>query len=202
MSRATERLEVCEGATAYRMASLLQRPRTDEVVDIGSLRGTTAQIEEFLAMASRVPAVRMEPDWMRLGSGGSSDAEELESVDEGPTAQLNVVAGVLEEVDGAAERPEVSCLDGLVLPTAANQQELQRHTVEQAQAMLNLLSALLPSTPVSDDCSAASRAAGHVPMSKEDDDDSVAVMNADDLMGEDSSEDNAPACHRGIIEIN
>ncbi|AYU83169.1 hypothetical protein, conserved [Leishmania donovani] len=204
MSRATERRDACEGAAAYRVASLLQRPRTVEGADVGSLRGTTAQIEQFLAMASREPAVRMEPECMQTGSGDSSGAEELSLVDEGPTLQLSVVAGVLEEVDVAAERSGILSLDGLVLPTAANQEELQRRKAEQAQAMLDLLSALSPSAPAPGGCRGASHAAAHVPSSGDgdDSDDGVVVMDADDLIGEDSSEDDAPARRRRIVEMD
>ncbi|CBZ30915.1 conserved hypothetical protein [Leishmania mexicana MHOM/GT/2001/U1103] len=201
MSRATERLDACEGAAAYRVASLLQRPRTVEVAGAESLRGTTAQIEQFLAMASREPAVRIEPECMQSGSGDSSGAEELALADEGPTLQLSVVAGVLEEVDVAAEQRGISSVDGLVLPTAANQQELQRRKAEQAQAMLDLLSALSPSAPAPCGRRGASHTAAHVP-SSDDSDDGVVVMDASDLMGEDSNEDDAPATPRRIVEMD
>ncbi|KAG5466947.1 hypothetical protein LSCM1_01125 [Leishmania martiniquensis] len=197
MSRDTARLDTSEGAAAHRLASLLQRRHTREDADAGPLRGMTAQIERFLATAPQVPAMRMEPEWMQPGSSG---AEEVSSADEGLTVQLNVVAGVLEELDDASEGCAMSRLDGLVLPTAANQQELQRRKAEQAQAMLNLLSALSPSAPAFGECSGHGRS---VPLSQSsDDDDGVAVMDMDDLMEEDSSEDEAPARLRRIVEMD
>ncbi|KAG5492784.1 hypothetical protein JKF63_01364 [Porcisia hertigi] len=201
MSRPTERLDACEDAIAHRVASLLQRPRAGESAETGSLRGMTAQVEQFLAMAPQVPPVRMEPEWMQPGGGCSSGAEEQVPADEGLTVQLSVVAGVLEEFDGAAERRGMSCLGGLVLPTVENQEELQRRKAEQAQAMLDLFSALSPSAGALGDSNGAPRAATHPRGSDEEDDDSVAVMDADDLMGEDSSEDDAPTRYPRVTEM-
>ncbi|GET92884.1 hypothetical protein, conserved [Leishmania tarentolae] len=202
MSRATERLDGCEGIAAYRVASLLQPPRTVDGANVGSLRATTTQIEQFLSVASSEPAVRMEPECMQTSSGDNRGSEDLVPADEGPTVQLTVVAGVLEEVDVAADRHTMSSLDGIMLPTAANQQELQRRKAEQAQAMLDLLSALSPSAPASSNCRGASCAVEHVP-SNEDDDDGVVVVDADDLMEEDSSEDDVPTeRRRHIVEMD
>ncbi|KAG5467496.1 hypothetical protein CUR178_01140 [Leishmania enriettii] len=196
MSRDAERLDTCENAAAYRVASLLQRGRTHDDPGAGSLREMTAQVERFLATAPLEPAVRMEPECMRPGSSGT---EEVSTADEGPTVQLNVVAGVLEEVDGAVEWSGMSRLGGLVLPTAANQQELQRRKAEQAQAMLDLLSALSPTAPALNDSRGDPRTPALAPSS---DDDDVAVMDADDMMEEDSSEDEAPARLRRIVEMD
>ncbi|KAG5466406.1 hypothetical protein LSCM4_01557 [Leishmania orientalis] len=196
MSRDTERLDTCENAAAYRVASLLQRGRTHDDPDAGSLRGMTAQVERFLATAPLEPAVRIEPECMRPGSNST---KEVSTADEGPTVQLNVVAGVLEEVDGAVEWSGMARLGGLVLPTAANQQELQRRKAEQAQAMLDLLSALSPTAPALSDSRGDPRTPALPPSS---DDDDVAVMNVDDLMEEDSSEDEAPARLQRIVEMD
>ncbi|KAK7201239.1 hypothetical protein NESM_000185500 [Novymonas esmeraldas] len=208
MRGAKQRLDAHEDAAASRVASLLlQRPHTGDRRDADALRGMTAQVEAFLARAPGVPAVRMEPDCMELGGdscegrdgGGSCSGAEEHA---GPTVELSVVAGVLEEVDQTAEADAMAHVGGVLLPTAANQVELQRRRVQQAQAMLDLLSALSPSVPTRAEGVAASAAAPGGDAEDSDDDNSVAVMDADDLMGEDSSDEETPAPHRRVVELN
>ncbi|KPA86427.1 hypothetical protein ABB37_00597 [Leptomonas pyrrhocoris] len=206
---------------AYHVASLLRQPSHSNTRDIDthSLRSMTSQIEQFLFMAPQVPAVRMEPAWT---ASGDNDEGERGAPERGgqPVVELNVVAGVLEACDAAALNGGMTTLTGVLLPTAENQRELHRRKVEQAQAMLNLISALTPSPEAAHSSYGASRESG--PSSQEaaqvspnlstrvlrhfsssdSDDGEVAVMDADDLNDEDTSDDDMPAQRRRIQEMN
>lgn len=222
MKRANERLDTAEHSTAYRVASLLQQPPSPNArdTDTHSLRSMTSQIEQFLSTAPHVPAVCMEPEWTACDSSEMNEEEEAYDAllrrSGQPVVQLNVVAGVLEESDPAGAPGHMASLNGVLLPTAGNQQELHRRKAEQAQAMLDLMSALAPSgfgngrssnSNVCGDAAAqpnanlSTRAVRHP--SSDSDDDEVAVMDADDLNDEDTSdEEEMPAQRRRVQEMN
>jgi hypothetical protein len=228
MSHPKQRLDTADDATAYRVASLLRRqPHASTYnTDTNSLRSMTAQIEEFLSMAPQVPPVRMEPEWATAGENEEGLAM-VQRADGQPVIQLNVVAGVLEETQSASlNGGGMSSLNGVLLPTAENQQELHRREVEQAQAMLNLMSALAPTredgvSPCVEQRKGvsppnpAAQVDSHLPTralpratflssndDDDDDDDEVAVMDADDLNDEDTSDDEVSAQRRRIQEMN
>lgn len=224
MSRPTQRLDTTEDSTAYRVASLLRQsaqPSTRDT-DTHSLRHMTSQIEEFLSVAPQVPPVRMEPEWTSYGENEEEAQDDVLQRDGQPVVQLNVVAGVLEETDPVDERSGIAHLGGVLLPTAENQRELHRRKAAQAQAMLNLMSALSPSpegNPLGNEARGAvggpasevkaepnsdlsTRVLRH-PSSASDDEDEVAVMDADDLNDEDTSdEEEMPARRYRIQEMN
>ncbi|KAL7701946.1 hypothetical protein NQL31_000243 [Lotmaria passim] len=218
MSRPNQRLDTDDDATAYRVARLLRQSTHPNVCDVStnSLRSMTSQIEQFLSAAPKVPAVRMEPEWTAVAAGGHHDEEdseaEVQERDGQPVVvQLNVVAGVLqaekEESDVASGGGGMSCLDGILLPTAENQQELHRRKVRQAQAMLNLMSALSVHTEA--DGLGVGQASPHGSTrllqhssSSNSDDDEVAVMDADDLNDEDTSDEELPAKRQRITEMS
>lgn len=219
MSRPNQRLNASDNPVAYRVASLLRQPvpsaSASHDTDTHSLRSMTSQIEHFLSMAPQVPPVRMEPEWTACDHSEENEEAYDALLQRGgqPVVQLNVVAGVLEEVDPAATEAHLSSMNGVLLPTAGNQQVLHRHKAEQAQAMLDLMSALAPSTMakpvVVEEGGAATQ--GHANLStrvqrhpsSDSDDDEVAVMDADDLNDEDTSdEEEMPAQRRRVQELN
>ncbi|KPI85362.1 hypothetical protein ABL78_5586 [Leptomonas seymouri] len=221
MSRPSQRLDTAEDATAYHVASLLrQQPQSNTSdTDTHSLRSMTSQIAQFLSVAPQVPAIRMEPEWATSGDNEEEDLDGQQR-DGQPVVQLNVVAGVLEEIDPTLLNDGMVSLNGVLLPTAENQQELHRRKVEQAQAMLNLMGALAPSHETARSSNGTTKGSGHSTegaaqaspnmstcvtqrsFSSNSDGDEVVVMDADDMNDEDTSDDDMPAQRRRIQEMS
>lgn len=194
-------------ASALRVAHLLQQHgRSTGDVDASSLRRLTAEVDSFLQVAPQVPPVLMEAP---LSEGGDAPGRSLPC--SAPEVELNVVAGVFEEkppVGGAHWGPGGS----LLLPTEATKEELLARKVEEAQALLNLMSALTPSsalgsTNATTSASTAPRIqpsgsenAGGEQGAEEDDESGVVIMDADDLEDEDTSEDDMPIQRRRVLE--
>lgn len=177
-------------AAAYRVAHLLQRDsRNSADLDTSALRRLTAQIGSFLEVAPQVPPVYME--------GGQTSGAHDASAQE---VELSVVAGVFEE---KAPLGDSRGQGGLLMPTEATRAELHARRVEEAQALLNLMSALAPSSTIAANGAAMEeRHNCHDPCDVESDDaeSEVAVMDADDLANEETSDDEMPAQRRRVIE--
>jgi hypothetical protein len=115
------------------VANLLLRGNSRE--DLPGLGGVLERIDHFLAAASTAPPpVDLEAE-MRTGRAGDDDGTQL---------VLNVVGGVLEE-KRAVELQRTR--DGVVLPTAENEQKLRDASMGESVALLNLMAALSGRTP-------------------------------------------------------
>lgn len=213
------RNEEQQNASAYRVAHLLQRgtASTHRELDASSLRQLTAEVATFLEAAPQVPPVYMEDGAFTSRaeeSNGPSPRQCEPALGELPEVELSVVAGVFEErppIDAGSTDKE----GGVLLPTEANKNELHKRKGEEAQALLNLLSALTPSgassllppeaaagkplvqevTPNDD-----THETGGGDRGDDDDDSSVVLMDADDLDNEETSDDEAPAQRRRVVE--
>ncbi|KEG15043.1 hypothetical protein DQ04_00211260 [Trypanosoma grayi] len=173
--------------SAQHVASLL-RQRSSYSSGAGekdTLVKLTRDVELFLRHAADVPPVVMETP-----QGGMSPSSGECNTDSTVEVQLNVVAGVLEPremTDG------VAALDGVLLPTAENRAALDRQRLTEAQAMLNLASALTATKEAGQRRGDTRSADGGEKEGGDDDDDddyeSVAVFDAADLENDTSSDD-------------
>lgn len=179
------------GSAAHRVASLFNRnPETTEDDGCNSLRSITAQIKSFLAMAPEVPAIPMEPTATpcpvdingTVAVAGSS-----------PYVELNVVAGIFEEQAPIAAG---SSVDGLLLPSTETEREMRRRQAEEAQAMLNLMSALTPSSTGGGDALRPA-AALHIPEVSSDDE--VMIIAAEEMSS--SEDDDLPVQRCRVVEM-
>ncbi|RNF20264.1 uncharacterized protein Tco025E_03864 [Trypanosoma conorhini] len=184
-------------ASAYHVANLLRQDKNGVGSEVGrnTLAKLTRDVEAFLARAVDVPPVVMET------SHEESEAGSME-------VQLSVVAGVLEPREPANN---ATAVDGVLLPTAKNHATVDRQRVREAQAMLNLLSALstsggAPAVSVAAKPHPQAAVEGEEMDGVESDDESIAVFDADELAKDtSSSEDESDAQRRPpprILELN
>ncbi|CCW69842.1 unnamed protein product [Phytomonas sp. Hart1] len=123
-------------SAACRVASLLRGKPSTEEVNTSSLHHKVREIETFLTSAALSPPVRMETGLNEDLAAKGRDRDEGEE----RVVELSVVAGVFEEKPSLTGRQS-----GLLLPGEDTELELQRRSVEESKALLNLLGALAPS---------------------------------------------------------
>ncbi|ORC92098.1 uncharacterized protein TM35_000043120 [Trypanosoma theileri] len=194
---------------AYRVASLLRQGNSSDFDgEKSTLAKLTRDVETFLSHASNVPPVVLETP----NGGDNNDAKSTIEEPAAMEVHLNVVAGVLEPREPTSD---VSRVDGLLLPTTTNHETLDRQHVREAQALLNLMGALSPTTVMGNLSQVASTTTtttaswqGEMNVTGTDEDtDSVAVYDAEDLNDDtstsysDESRTNDQGSTR-IVELN
>lgn len=187
-------------AAAYSVARLLRESECQQRTGSGdgsitSLAQLTQQIDAFLADAPNAPA----PLCVEEVTATTPEDRAHRRDEDTDYVEMNVVAGVLEP------KSKVTCatMNGstLLLPSEANKQQLQQQRVDEAQALLNLMGALGCSGVGAQRQMVAPVGTGNVAREEDDSDSSVAVMDADDLLDEDSSDDEPLPQRRRVEEI-
>lgn len=174
-------MEERQASSAY-VARLLRQPVSN---DVDSIHSVTDRVSHFLEAAKMAPPVVMEQDASQPSGADGGSTHDVE---------LTVIAGVLEEKEK----------QGVLLPGESASESFAAQQRREAEALLNLLSALTPSSGAQ-----AAQLANenqmvkelHLNGKQESSDDDVCIMNAEDLSSDTDSDDHCTQ-RRRISELS